>query len=176
MKRFTIFLIAFALSFSLGLDASQKGGKSGGGSKPVHVKGYTKKDGTYVAPHDRKAPETKTGETTSTARRQAKAGARAGTAVAAAAASAAKEPAVKSTSTSSSAAAVARNEKGRIQRSAAARHAFARQTGYPSGRPGYVIDHVVPLACGGKDAPENMQWQTIAEGKAKDRTERVGCK
>src|SRR3954466_12654226 len=23
---------------------------------PVHVKGYTKKDGTYVAPHDRTAP------------------------------------------------------------------------------------------------------------------------
>jgi len=25
---------------------------------------------------------------------------------------------------------------------------------------GYVIDHVVPLACGGADAPSNMQWQT----------------
>jgi hypothetical protein len=58
----------------------------------------------------------------------------------------------------------------------AARHTFARQTGYPHGRPGYVIDHVVPLACGGADAPANMQWQTIAAGKAKDRTERVGCK
>src|SRR5947208_4417706 len=30
---------------------------------------------------------------------------------------------------------------------------------------GYVIDHVIPLACGGPDAPNNMQWQTIAEGK-----------
>jgi hypothetical protein len=47
---------------------------------------------------------------------------------------------------------------------------------YPHGRPGYVIDHIVPLACGGADAPSNMQWQTIAERKAKDRTERVGCK
>ena len=38
--------------------------------------------------------------------------------------------------------------------------------------PGYVIDHVRPLECGGADAPSNMQWQTIAAGKAKDNTER----
>jgi len=63
--------------------------------------------------------------------------------------------------------AVSRDEHGRIQRSDAARHPFARQTGYPNGRPGYVIDHIVPLACGGADAPRNMQWQSIAEGKAK---------
>jgi hypothetical protein len=41
--------------------------------------------------------------------------------------------------------------------------------------PGYVIDHIVPLACGGLDHPSNMQWQTIPEAKAKDRTERIGC-
>src|SRR5439155_4559634 len=29
-----------------------------------------------------------------------------------------------------------------------ARDAFARQTGFPNGRPGYVIDHIRPLACG----------------------------
>lgn len=69
----------------------------------------------------------------------------------------------------------ARDEHGRIQRSAAARHAFARQTGYPNGRPGYVIDHVVPLACGGKDDPSNMQWQTVAAGKSRDAWERKGC-
>ncbi len=40
---------------------------------------------------------------------------------------------------------------------------------------GYVIDHVKPLACGGADAAENMQWQTIAEGKAKDKWERKVC-
>jgi hypothetical protein len=68
-----------------------------------------------------------------------------------------------------------RDARGRIQRSAAARHAFARQTGYPNGRPGYVIDHIRPLACGGADAPSNMQWQTVAAAKLKDRTERVGC-
>lgn len=40
---------------------------------------------------------------------------------------------------------------------------------------GYVIDHVKPLACGGADAPVNMQWQTVAEGKEKDKWERNGC-
>jgi hypothetical protein len=70
---------------------------------------------------------------------------------------------------------VARDEKGRIQRSDAARHAFARQTGYPHGRPGYVIDHIKPLACGGIDAPSNMQWQTKEAARLKDKTERVGC-
>lgn len=46
-------------------------------------------------------------------------------------------------------------------------------TGRSSGRcPGYVIDHVNPLECGGADAPYNTQWQTVAQGKAKDKTER----
>ena len=50
-----------------------------------------------------------------------------------------------------------------------------KQAGYPHGRPGYVVDHIVPLACGGRDDPANMQWQTIGEGKAKDRIELKGC-
>ena len=41
---------------------------------------------------------------------------------------------------------------------------------------GYVIDHVKPLACGGADHPSNMQWQTDAEGKAKDKWERKECR
>lgn len=84
----------------------------------------------------------------------------------------ANQPATAKTSLASA----PRTATGKIQRSAGARHAFARQTGYPHGRPGYVIDHIVPLARGGADAPSNMQWQSIAAGKAKDRTERVGCK
>jgi hypothetical protein len=47
-----------------------------------------------------------------------------------------------------------------------------RQTGYRHGRPGYVVDHIKPLECGGADVPSNMQWQTRAEARAKDRTER----
>jgi hypothetical protein len=66
--------------------------------------------------------------------------------------------------------------RARTARSAAARHAFEVQTGYPDGRPGYIIDHIVPLACGGTDTPANMQWQTAAQAKAKDHTERAGCR
>ena len=41
--------------------------------------------------------------------------------------------------------------------------------GLPSGPcPGYWKDHIVPLACGGPDIPSNMQWQTIADARAKD--------
>ena len=69
-----------------------------------------------------------------------------------------------------------REMKGRIVRSATAKRAFERQTGYPHGRPGYVVDHIRPLACGGADAPSNMQWQTVAEAKAKDKVERIGCR
>ncbi len=56
-------------------------------------------------------------------------------------------------------------------RSSSARREFMRETGYPHGRPGYVIDHVVALKRGGADSPSNMQWQTKAEAKAKDKWE-----
>jgi hypothetical protein len=73
---------------------------------------------------------------------------------------------------------VQRDSHGKIRRSAAAKDAFKRQKPCPStGKsigacPGYVIDHVKPLECGGADAPSNMQWQTVSAGKAKDKTER----
>ncbi len=68
-----------------------------------------------------------------------------------------------------------RSSHGRIARSRKAVHEFEVQTGYPKGRPGYVVDHIVPLACGGADASSNMQWQTVAAAKAKDKIERRGC-
>ena len=68
-----------------------------------------------------------------------------------------------------------RDAHGRIVRSRDARKAFKKATGFPHGRPGYVIDHIVPLACHGTDLPSNMQWQTKDQAKAKDKTERAGC-
>jgi hypothetical protein len=63
-----------------------------------------------------------------------------------------------------------------LARSRAAKHAFEVETGYPKGRPGYIVEFRVPLACGGADAPYNMQWQTIADGKAQAKRDRKRCK
>jgi hypothetical protein len=74
-----------------------------------------------------------------------------------------------------------RDRHGHIKRSGKARKAFEHShpcpsTGKSHGRcPGYVVDHVVPLECGGADAPANMQWQSASAAKAKDKTE-AGCK
>lgn len=71
--------------------------------------------------------------------------------------------------------------EARIKRSQSAKVEFKREHPCPSSGArkgpckGYVIDHINPLACGGADAPSNMQYQTIAEGKAKDKWERKGC-
>jgi hypothetical protein len=68
-----------------------------------------------------------------------------------------------------------RDSRGRIQLSPAARRSFLAShpcpaTGKTSGAcPGFVVDHIKPLKRGGADAPGNMQWQTAAEAKAKDK-------
>ena len=70
-----------------------------------------------------------------------------------------------------------RNSRGKIQRSAVAKRTFRQShpcpsTGKTSGIcSGFVIDHVKPLKRGGADEPGNMQWQTVAQAKAKDRIE-----
>jgi hypothetical protein len=45
-----------------------------------------------------------------------------------------------------------------------------------SGAYRYVVDHIKALACGGADDPRNMQWQTTAAAKQKDRWELAECK
>lgn len=136
---------------------STKASKSG---NTIHVRGYTRKDGTYVAPHDRHA-STRNSISGSSVR------------------TASTRPYRKGYIAEGLTphASVMRDKHGRIKRSKAAKAAFERQnpcpsTGKSSGRcPGYVVDHVKPLECGGADAPGNMQWQTVANGKAKDKTE-----
>ncbi len=50
---------------------------------------------------------------------------------------------------------------------------LARQPGESRGAcPGYVIDQIRPLACGGADEPENMQWHMRQAALEKDRWER----
>ena len=88
-----------------------------------------------------------------------------------------KNPSIKQSSPRTSSvprksAVAPRSNNGRIQRSASARNEFMRQSSYPNGRKGYIVDHIVPLECGGADVPSNMQWQTVAEARIKDRTER----
>ena len=66
---------------------------------------------------------------------------------------------------------VKRDKNGEIARSSEAKEKFMKKTGYPHGRPGYVVDHTVPMKKGGKDDPSNMQWQTKEAAKAKDKVE-----
>ena len=58
-----------------------------------------------------------------------------------------------------------------VCRNPAVKHHFDVLNGFPHGRKGYVVDHICALANGGIDAVENMQYQTISEGKKKDRIE-----
>ena len=67
--------------------------------------------------------------------------------------------------------ACARDEKGRIARSKAAVRAFIKANPRPGPAKDWVIDHIIPLKEGGADSPSNMQWQTVADAKAKDKTE-----
>lgn len=70
------------------------------------------------------------------------------------------------------------NGFGKQPRNSSARAQFMHERPCPAnghtrgGCPGYVVDHVVPLACGGADEPANMQWQTTEDAKAKDKWER----
>jgi hypothetical protein len=167
-SKVTFFLaVIFVLCLAFPPSLAQKGSRGGSSrstsskssskstnGKTVHVKGYTRKDGTYVPPYDRAAPGTATS-----------------------ASSASNVPSVRPRSIETT-----RDKHGRIKRSAAAKHEFMLThpcpiTGSTNGKcPGYVIDHINPLACGGSDAPSNMQWQTKDAAKSKDKWERAGCR
>lgn len=83
-----------------------------------------------------------------------------------------KAPTIKAkTRKTRAVATVQRDKNGKIKHSESAKSAFMKAhpcptTGKTSGScHGYVIDHIIPLAKGGKDLPSNMQWQTTAEGQ-----------
>jgi hypothetical protein len=72
---------------------------------------------------------------------------------------------------------VKRDGHGHIARDPHAKEAFRRTHPCPATEktygacPGWVVDHVRALKHGGADDPSNMQWQTRAAAKAKDRWE-----
>ena len=77
----------------------------------------------------------------------------------------------------------ARDADGNISRSTRQRALFVRMHPCPANGnvtgacPGWAVDHPIPLACGGIDAPVNMQWlpveiKSCAGQFCKDRWER----
>ena len=171
MKR--LFSIALALIFLAGPASGSSAGTRPSGSprsaqhsspQTLHVKSYTRKDGTVVRAYSRSySGRASRPQSRSTAE---------------------NTPLPSGTTGNPETLTPApgpRDSHGRLKRSPAAKAAFKRQdpcpaTGRPAGPcPGYVIDHIKALACGGADTPGNMQWQTLAEGKAKDKWERIGC-
>ncbi len=58
-------------------------------------------------------------------------------------------------------------------RSSAVVRQFNKLHGFSRNPPGYVVDHKCPISVGGLDIVENMQYQTIADAKLKDKFERT---
>jgi hypothetical protein len=48
---------------------------------------------------------------------------------------------------------------------------FKKLSGFPHGRPGYVIDYIQPLKRGGEARAYNMQWLPKEEAKLKHKFE-----
>jgi len=44
---------------------------------------------------------------------------------------------------------------------------FQRNSGFPNGRDGYVVDYILPLKDGGAEDAENMKWVTLDEARAR---------
>src|SRR5262245_17566056 len=137
--------------------------------KTVHVRTYTRKDGTVVKAHNRAAPGTSNSSRSNSSSNSSRSSS-----------SDSERPGIY-TSTRARTVGVERDGHAKIKRRESAKHDFmvlhpCPVTGRMSGKcPGYVIDHVNPLACGGADDSSNMQWQTKEAAKAKDKWERKGC-
>ena len=160
MRPYAALLLALLVSFSAAFPRSSRNSfdrsTTSTAKKSEHVGSYTRKDGTVVHSYNRAPAGTANHSAATTGRPRVLPGTRKSTAACAT---------------------CKRNTRGRIARSETAKHSFERShpcpaTGKASGAcPGYVVDHVVPLKRGGADAPGNMQWQTTAAARAKDRIE-----
>jgi len=168
-------LILILTSLALPADAQHHGGghssSSRSNSGSGRVRGYTSKSGKAVQPYTRNAP----GEGRSKASAPRASTSMRGPRASAPRPAAPRSPTLSHPGTTMRPTPMARTSRGRTPRSEQAKADFMRQTGHPRGWPGHVVDHKVPLACGGADAPSNMQWQTTEEARAKDRVERQGC-
>lgn len=67
----------------------------------------------------------------------------------------------------------ARDASGRILRSSSILRQFENEHPKPSDGRVWIRDHVVPLACGGCDAVENLQWLPEEMWRAKSKWERI---
>jgi len=161
-----------AYAATRGSHASSSGTRSTSSSHVARARTSTRTSGTHVKAHASAPSRPRSVSPRATTR----AGVTTARTHATKAAPVARASTAPRSSRASHSAVVGRTTTGRIVRSENAKRRFERQSGFPKGRPGYVVDHVKPLACGGADVPSNMQWQTIAAAKAKDKTERAGCR
>ena len=153
MPSKSLCLLAALTMLAAPLGAQHHGGGSRGGGHSSHPRGYSRGPRSHTAPH---VHSPRSGQRSARPQGQA------------------TKPRSYSLHPRSNPRS-STSHSSRIPRSQAAKDDFMRQTGHPHGWPGHVVDHIVPLACGGSDSPSNMQWQTNDEGKAKDRVERRGC-
>ena len=58
-----------------------------------------------------------------------------------------------------------------LKTGSAAKSEFMKKSGFPMGRPGYILDYIVPLDKGGCYCVPNMQWITIEAAKAQGKLE-----